>query len=106
MFFCSPSPTAAGTGANSEIVAVEIVRTLVGSIGLVAAVPITTWLAARVVGGPNVDAGTRRAARHQMTTTLLMRRGGVRSRLRRHRRGAGAGRRKPVADDGDPGFWR
>ena len=34
--------------ANSEVVAVEIVRTLVGSIGLVAAVPITTWLAARV----------------------------------------------------------
>jgi uncharacterized membrane protein len=35
-----------GTVANSEIVAVEIVRTLVGSIGLVAAVPFTTWLAA------------------------------------------------------------
>jgi uncharacterized membrane protein len=40
-----------GTVANSEVVAVEIVRTLVGSIGLVSAVPITTWLAARVVGG-------------------------------------------------------
>ncbi|HSF86310.1 MAG TPA: YibE/F family protein [Acidimicrobiia bacterium] len=38
-----------GAIANSEIVAVEIVRTLVGSIGLVAAVPITTWLAARAV---------------------------------------------------------
>ncbi len=36
-----------GTIANSEVVAVEIVRTLVGSIGLVAAVPITTWMAAR-----------------------------------------------------------
>jgi uncharacterized membrane protein len=36
-----------GSVANSEVVAVEIVRTLVGSIGLVAAVPITTWLAAR-----------------------------------------------------------
>jgi len=35
-----------GTVLNSEIVAVEVVRTLVGSIGLVAAVPITTWLAA------------------------------------------------------------
>ena len=35
--------------ANSEIVAVEIVRTLVGSIGLVSAVPITTLMAARVV---------------------------------------------------------
>ena len=36
-----------GTIANSEVVAIEIVRTLVGSIGLVAAVPLTTWLAAR-----------------------------------------------------------
>ena len=35
--------------ANQEIVATEIVRTLVGSIGLVASVPVTTWLAARVV---------------------------------------------------------
>lgn len=34
---------------NSEVVAEEIVRTLVGSIGLVASVPVTTALAARVV---------------------------------------------------------
>ena len=34
--------------ANSELIAVEIVRTLCGSIGLVAAVPITTLLAALV----------------------------------------------------------
>jgi uncharacterized membrane protein len=33
---------------GSEVVATEIVRTLVGSIGLVAAMPVTTWLAARV----------------------------------------------------------
>jgi uncharacterized membrane protein len=38
-----------GFVASSEIVAVEIVRTLVGSIGLVAAVPMTTWLSSRVV---------------------------------------------------------
>jgi uncharacterized membrane protein len=36
-----------GTISSSEVVAVEITRTLVGSIGLVAAVPLTTWLAAR-----------------------------------------------------------
>ena len=36
--------------ASSELVAEEIVRTLVGSIGLVAAVPLTTALAALVVG--------------------------------------------------------
>lgn len=36
-----------GFVASSEVVSVEIVRTLVGSIGLVAAVPLTTFLAAR-----------------------------------------------------------
>jgi uncharacterized membrane protein len=39
-----------GVVASSEVIAVEIVRTLVGSIGLVAAVPITTWLAANRLG--------------------------------------------------------
>lgn len=38
-----------GQLVGSEIVATEIVRTLVGSIGLVAAMPVTTWLAAFVV---------------------------------------------------------
>lgn len=38
-----------GLVASSEVVAIEIVRTLVGSIGLVASVPITTWLASKVV---------------------------------------------------------
>lgn len=37
-----------GSVLTSEVVATEIVRSLVGSIGLVASVPITTWLAARV----------------------------------------------------------
>jgi hypothetical protein len=50
------SDQSAGTVANGEIVATEIVRTLVGSIGLVASVPITTWLA--------VDAASR-GGRHQ-----------------------------------------
>lgn len=46
-----------GVVANSETVAVEIIRTLVGSMGLVAAVPVTTWLAARIVtsGDPATD---------------------------------------------------
>ncbi len=35
--------------ANGEVVAIEVVRTLVGSIGLVASVPITTWLAATCI---------------------------------------------------------
>lgn len=40
-----------GVVASSEVVATEIVRTLVGSIGLVSAVPLTTWLAARIAAG-------------------------------------------------------
>jgi len=42
---------AVGSIATREIVAVEIIRSLVGSIGLVASVPITTWMAARVLAG-------------------------------------------------------
>lgn len=38
-----------------ELVATEVVRALVGSIGLVASVPIATWLAAFVVAGPPTD---------------------------------------------------
>lgn len=34
-----------GTVSNSEVVAVEIVRTIVGTLGIIAAVPLTTWLA-------------------------------------------------------------
>jgi uncharacterized membrane protein len=55
--------------AAGELVAVEVVRTLVGSIGLVAAVPLTTALAALVItrgtDGPVVHPGTppREAAR-------------------------------------------
>lgn len=45
----SIAESSVGTVANSELVAEEIVRTLVGSIGLVAAVPVTTALAALVV---------------------------------------------------------
>ena len=41
--------------ANSELIAVEIVRTLCGSMGLVAAVPVTTVLAAMVAAGAGPD---------------------------------------------------
>ncbi|MCU0270114.1 MAG: YibE/F family protein [Acidimicrobiales bacterium] len=52
-----------GDIANGELVATEIVRTLVGSIGLVASVPLTTWLAARttrVEAGPSDRPGPGR----------------------------------------------
>lgn len=56
-----------GTVANSELVAEEIVRTLIGSIGLVASVPVTTALAALVVAadraGSGVEAGSPPPAR-------------------------------------------
>ncbi|MFF7355098.1 YibE/F family protein [Streptomyces filipinensis] len=59
----SIAQSSVGTVANSELVAEEIVRTLVGSIGLVASVPVTTALAALVVSadrtGPDVPAGTQ-----------------------------------------------
>ncbi|WP_177153987.1 YibE/F family protein [Streptomyces sp. 2131.1] len=47
-----------GTVANSELVAEEIVRTLVGSIGLVASVPVTTALAAVVVSADRTGLGS------------------------------------------------
>lgn len=56
-----------GAVANSELVAEEIVRTLIGSIGLVASVPVTTALAALVVSadraGSGVEAGSSPPAR-------------------------------------------
>jgi uncharacterized membrane protein len=51
-----------GTVANGEVIATEILRTLVGSIGLVAAVPITTWLAA-LAASPGPETAYRRSER-------------------------------------------
>jgi uncharacterized membrane protein len=44
-----------GRSLAREVVAVEIVRTLVGATGLVLAVPITTSLAAALLAGPSED---------------------------------------------------
>jgi uncharacterized membrane protein len=57
----SIAQSSVGTVANSELVAEEIVRTLVGSIGLVASVPITTALAALVVSADRPGPRTRTA---------------------------------------------
>ncbi|MGY4961576.1 YibE/F family protein [Streptomyces sp. 900105245] len=51
----SIAQSSVGAVANSELVAEEIVRTLVGSIGLVASVPVTTALAALVVSADRSD---------------------------------------------------
>ena len=47
------------TVLNSEIVAVEVIRALVGSIGIVAAVPLTTLVAALLIvpGHPSTAVG-------------------------------------------------
>ena len=49
-----------GMVANSELIAVEIARTLCGSMGLVAAVPLTTALAAALGGGQREGAARER----------------------------------------------
>ncbi|MFF9582620.1 YibE/F family protein [Streptomyces achromogenes] len=61
----SIAQSSVGTVANSELVAEEIVRTLVGSIGLVASVPVTTALAALVVSADRAapDAAPARGGR-------------------------------------------
>lgn len=46
---------------SSEVIAVEILRTVVGSIGLIAAVPMTTWLAAAVAKDRAPEPGTGHA---------------------------------------------
>jgi uncharacterized membrane protein len=49
-----------GSLAGREIIATEIIRSLVGSIGLVSAVPITTWLAVTALAPNPVDHATQR----------------------------------------------
>ncbi len=53
----SVAQSSVGTVANSELVAEEIVRTLVGPIGLAASVPVTTLLAALVVSADRRQGG-------------------------------------------------
>ena len=48
LLFTEPAQSVSSV-VTREVVAVEVIRALVGSIGLVASVPISTWLAARVL---------------------------------------------------------
>ncbi|MBA4862964.1 YibE/F family protein [Streptomyces sp. PSKA54] len=87
----SIAQSSVGAVANSELVAEEIVRTLVGSIGLVASVPVTTALAALVVSadrpapgaGQAPDAAGAADARSATGTRPPAPRGG-RGRRRKH----------------------
>jgi len=50
-------PEPLGTTLNREIIAEEVVRTLVGSLGLLAGVPLTTLIAAFLVRPPRLGEG-------------------------------------------------
>ncbi len=79
----SIAQSSVGTVANSELVAEEIVRTLVGSIGLVASVPVTTALAALVVAKDKGPAAPADA--DSLTST---------GRMKAVKLGGGSGRRR------------
>ncbi len=55
MIFFTSSDQGIGTILTSEVIAIEVVRTIVGSIGLIASVPITTAMAAYVVTRHDVE---------------------------------------------------
>jgi len=57
---------------NNEILATEIVRTLVGSIGLVASVPVTTWLAAHIASPKEPSRSESRAGEQQASSGIAI----------------------------------
>ncbi len=79
----SIAQSSVGTVANSELVAEEIVRTLIGSIGLVASVPVTTALAALVVSADRPGPETAAAGSTETTGALPLVRGGHGRRRKR-----------------------
>ena len=73
------------TVATSEIVAEEVVRTLVGSIGLIASVPLTTFLAALVASHNSRPAAAARIPAQAVAMATTAAEAGVAGR-HRHRR--------------------
>lgn len=55
--------------AGREVVATEVVRSLAGSVGIVAAVPITTGLAVLAASGPRASGRRSRGSRSRQTTS-------------------------------------
>jgi uncharacterized membrane protein len=68
LFAVSREPTV--LTLNGEVVSVEIVRTLVGSLGIVAAVPLTTAIAAWLTSPTAARAGQPDARRGRLATAL------------------------------------
>lgn len=56
---------------NSEVVATEIVRTVVGSLGIIAAVPLTTSIAASLATGARTANGWDRPSTQQALAVIL-----------------------------------
>ena len=56
---------------NNEEIATEIVRTLAGSMGIVAAVPLTTFIATLLVGAAKANDGDPAAARRTQVLTVV-----------------------------------
>lgn len=86
-----------GTVVTGEIVATEVVRTMVGSIGLVASVPITTFLTALVVSGERVSVERPVARLGGIGRRLLSDRGGEGERS-----AGGGGRPRPRPSERPP----
>jgi uncharacterized membrane protein len=63
-----------GFPLNEEIIAVEVVRTLIGSVGIVLTVPITTaiavWLLTRSSAGPRTVRRSRDAQAERTTIEI------------------------------------
>jgi uncharacterized membrane protein len=68
LLYSSVAGVGLGTILSSQVIAQEIVRTLVGSIGLIAAVPITTFLAAAVASAEPAPAAARKVSRGSRRT--------------------------------------
>jgi uncharacterized membrane protein len=96
LLYSSMSGVGIANIVSSQAIAQEIVRTLVGSIGLVAAVPITTALAAVVATQEPAAEAPRAANRAEPSSD---------DRPRRRPAGAAA-RRRPDDPDAEPGTRR
>jgi uncharacterized membrane protein len=75
LFTVSQQPT--GLILNGELVAIEIVRTLVGSLGIVVAVPFTTLIAVWLTAGTDAAAWERQATTPAWPLTQRLRRPAV-----------------------------
>ncbi len=70
VLFVSHQPT--GAVANDETIATEIVRTLIGSLGIIAAIPMTTFIAGLLMEGRTADGPGWQAFRARSLSRVLV----------------------------------